>query len=136
MELKLLEANGVTRNNVVILNTDEYAYISGSMLIVRFFESTGQKGIQVLSSNKSGFSALDYNFLHNLLAITEEGENSTLKLYSYELDNGFKLHSSFDILDSIEIKCIQISRDAKRILVLTGEPLFQLILFEIKENKV
>ena len=66
----------------------------------------------------------------------EEGIKSTVKIYSYINEEPyFKLHNSIEILDAIEIKTVQISRDGKKILVLCGEPLFLLKIFEIKDLK-
>ena len=48
MELKLLEAPGITKNNIVLINDTEYAYICGSLLVVRYFDFKGIKEIRTL----------------------------------------------------------------------------------------
>ena len=48
MELKLLEATGINKNNILLMNDSEYAYICGSLLIVRFFDFKGIKEIRTL----------------------------------------------------------------------------------------
>ncbi len=48
MELKLLEATGINKNSVLLMNDSEYAYICGSQLVVRFFDFKGIKEIRTL----------------------------------------------------------------------------------------
>jgi hypothetical protein len=79
---------------------------------------------------------MDYNYYHNILIVVEEGIKSVLKIYSYLNDEPyFKLQNTIEILDAIDIKSVQISRDGKKFLVLCGEPLFILKIFEIKDLK-
>jgi hypothetical protein len=51
MELKLLEATGINKNSILLMNDSEYAYICGSQLIVRFFDFKGIKEIRTLRLN-------------------------------------------------------------------------------------
>ena len=79
---------------------------------------------------------MDYNYYYNILVIVEEGIKSTVKIYSYVNEEPyFKLNNSFEILDAIDVKSVQISRDGKKILIICGEPLFLLKVYEIKDPK-
>ena len=143
MELRLLEATGITKHTIVLISDTEYAYICGSLLVIRYFDFKGIKEIRTLRqknnnirADKSGFSAIDYNYNHNILVLVEEGIKSLVKIYSYLTDEPyFKLHKSIEILDAIDVKTVQISRDGKKILVICGEPLFLMKIFEIKDLK-
>ena len=87
-------------------------------------------------ADKSGFSAMDYNYYHNILVIVEEGIKSIMKIYSYLTEEPyFKFYNSIEILDAIDVKTVQISRDGKKILLICGEPLFIMKIFEIKDLK-
>jgi len=77
---------------------------------------------------------MDYNYNSNILIIVEEGIKSVLKVYSYLNDEPyFKLQNTIEILDAIDVKSVQISRDGKKFLVLCGEPIFILKIYEIKD---
>ena len=48
MELKLLESTGILKSNIILMNDSEYAYISGSLLVVRYFDFKGIRDIRTL----------------------------------------------------------------------------------------
>lgn len=131
-ELKLIEPIGQISSNFEILNEDEYAFILGSLIVVKQFKSSvEEKETKILKSESTGFSTIAYNRYHNLFCAVESGKNTAIKLFYYHKQEGFDLQSAYTVKNSLKCQDISISSKADALACLYNEPLFSIIIFSI-----
>ena len=139
MSFQLVDAFGQTNSNFKLLNNNEYAYITGSMITIKSFKHVAERPIRYLESLNSGFTTLTYNKENKLLITAEGGIDTTISFYYYDSvaselskdSNGLFLAFKFDIPESLNCEALDISNDGNLLCVLFNEPLFEVKVYDI-----
>lgn len=154
-ELKLIDCFAQVGKHFEVINSQEFAYICGSLLVIRTFSSVLPKKIKTLKSEESGFNCFAYNKKRNIFAVSEGGKDTVIKLYQYvvkveeenltgglsTLDNkskssnfeNFVFLTSVIIPDSLSCNCIAFNKECTAMFLLFNEPLFELKVYDISE---
>lgn len=82
-ELPLIDCFSQVGNHFEALSSNEYAYICGSLLLVRNFSTISEKSIKTLISEESGFNCFAYNRKKRILITAEGGKDTVINIYHY-----------------------------------------------------
>lgn len=141
--LNILDCFSQVNSKYEILNNEEYAYITGSIIIIKKFKSalslsqsnTESNRIKYLQSQNSGFSSFAYNKKYGIFITAEDGIDTIITIYYYNKltteDNGFYKISSFKIEQSLSAEAVDITREGNLLGILFNEPLMELRLYDI-----